>query len=129
MRVLLETHPAFVEHNAGPGHPERPGAGLDAVERLERGEADAAFCAVRPSGHHAAPAKAMGFCLLDSVAVCAAVVADRGERVVVVDWDAHRGNAAARVGALAGIEPRPEPATSGGPGIDVVEAAARLRSS
>ena len=165
MRVLLEAHPAFADHNAGPGHPERPerldavlegidtldlgddlvgveprpatrdelitvheagfvdalhefcaggggridpdtradeqsweaavlaaGSGLDAAERLERGGADAASCAVRPPGHHAGRAKAMGFCLLNSIAVCAAALADRGEKVVIVDWDAHHGN-------------------------------------
>ncbi len=68
------------------------GAGLDAIDRLERGEGDAAFCAVRPPGHHAMPRRAMGFCLLNSVAVAAAHLADRGERVVVVDFDAHHGN-------------------------------------
>ncbi|MEJ7844290.1 MAG: histone deacetylase [Acidimicrobiales bacterium] len=68
------------------------GAGLDAVERLDAGEADAAFCAVRPPGHHATPARAMGFCLLNNVAVTAATLAGRGERVLIVDYDAHHGN-------------------------------------
>lgn len=68
------------------------GAGLEAVARLERGEADAAFCAVRPPGHHALPARAMGFCLVNNVAVAGAALADRGERVLVVDFDAHHGN-------------------------------------
>lgn len=68
------------------------GAGLTAVECLDRGEGDAAFCAVRPPGHHATARKAMGFCLLNNVAVTAAALADRGERVLIVDYDAHHGN-------------------------------------
>jgi acetoin utilization deacetylase AcuC-like enzyme len=68
------------------------GAGLTAVERLEAGEGDAAFCAVRPPGHHAEPTQAMGFCLFNNVAVTAAALAARGERVLIVDYDAHHGN-------------------------------------
>lgn len=68
------------------------GAGLEAAERLEAGEAEAAFLALRPPGHHALSQRAMGFCLLNNVAVTAAALAARGERVAVVDWDAHHGN-------------------------------------
>jgi acetoin utilization deacetylase AcuC-like enzyme len=163
--LLFTTHPLFLDHDTGPGHPERParleavlhglrasglddalvrfepqpapldavervhpgryrvaleefslagggsldgdtvlgeysyeaamlaaGAGLEAVRLLESGLGDAAFCAVRPPGHHATPRRAMGFCLINNVAVVAAELAARGQRVLVVDYDAHHGN-------------------------------------
>ena len=68
------------------------GAGLVAIEALDRGEASAAFCAVRPPGHHATATRAMGFCFVNNVAVMAAELAARGERVLIVDYDAHHGN-------------------------------------
>lgn len=68
------------------------GAGLDAIERLRSGDADAAFVAPRPPGHHATASRAMGFCLYNHVAVAAAALAAAGERVAVIDVDAHHGN-------------------------------------
>ncbi len=68
------------------------GAGLEAVRRLEAGEGDVAFCAVRPPGHHATGTRPMGFCLVNNVSVVAADLADRGERVLIIDYDAHHGN-------------------------------------
>ncbi len=68
------------------------GAGLDAADRLRRGEGESAFLAVRPPGHHALSGRAMGFCLFNNVAVTAAGLAAAGERVLIVDWDAHHGN-------------------------------------
>ena len=68
------------------------GAGLEAVAALERGDGNAAFCAVRPPGHHALATRAMGFCLLNNVSVTAAYLRNRGDSVLVLDWDAHHGN-------------------------------------
>jgi len=68
------------------------GLGLSAVEALRRGEADAAFVAPRPPGHHATAGRAMGFCLINNVAVTAAALANGGDRVAIIDWDVHHGN-------------------------------------
>lgn len=68
------------------------GAGLESIDRLRGGEAGTAFCAVRPPGHHATKAQSMGFCLFNNVAVTATALADAGERVVIIDYDAHHGN-------------------------------------
>jgi acetoin utilization deacetylase AcuC-like enzyme len=68
------------------------GAGHLAVERLRAGEADNAFLAVRPPGHHAERSRAMGFCLFNNIAVVAQELVDGGERVAIVDWDVHHGN-------------------------------------
>ena len=59
---------------------------------LREGAGTAAFCAVRPPGHHATPTDAMGFCLISNLAVVAASLAAAGERVWVLDYDAHHGN-------------------------------------
>ena len=68
------------------------GAGLTAVRRSSAVKAHAAFCAVRPPGHHATPTDSMGFCLVSNIAVVAATLAAAGERVWVFDFDAHHGN-------------------------------------
>jgi acetoin utilization deacetylase AcuC-like enzyme len=70
------------------------GAVCSAVDAILRGEADNAFCAIRPPGHHAEPDQAMGFCLFDNAAIGAAHarVVHGLERVAVIDFDVHHGN-------------------------------------
>jgi len=70
------------------------GAVVAAVDAVVSKEADNAFCAVRPPGHHAEPQKAMGFCLFNNAAIGALRAREvHGlARVAVVDFDVHHGN-------------------------------------
>jgi len=70
------------------------GAGCEAVDRLLGADAPAAFCALRPPGHHAERNRSMGFCLFNHIAVAAehAIVAHGAARVLILDWDVHHGN-------------------------------------
>ena len=70
------------------------GAACDAVERVVQGDDRQALCLVRPPGHHALKGAAMGFCLLNNVAVAARMATRqlRLSRVLIVDWDVHHGN-------------------------------------
>ena len=171
MSTLLITHPCFVNHDTGPGHPERPdrmraidkvlghelfndlqraeaplradveaqivlahpqsyldmikdarpakgeeavrldpdtvlspgsweaalravGAGLHAVDEVMGGKAKNAFCQVRPCGHHAERAQAMGFCLFSNIAIAGLYARKKygAERIAVIDFDVHHGN-------------------------------------
>ncbi len=70
------------------------GAVRQAVDAVMSGAAKRAFCAVRPPGHHAEPARAMGFCLFNNVAVGALQARCRyaARNIAVVDFDVHHGN-------------------------------------
>jgi acetoin utilization deacetylase AcuC-like enzyme len=67
---------------------------LEAVDAVMSGKVNAAFCAVRPPGHHAARARGMGFCIFNNVAVASRYVQRTHGlgRVLIVDWDYHHGN-------------------------------------
>jgi acetoin utilization deacetylase AcuC-like enzyme len=71
------------------------GAACDAVDRVLRGEDRTALCLIRPPGHHAMANHAMGFCLFNSAAIAARVATDEHalDRVLIIDWDVHHGNA------------------------------------
>ncbi|HEY5092983.1 MAG TPA: histone deacetylase [Acidimicrobiales bacterium] len=68
------------------------GAGIAVIEELQHRDDAIGFIAARPPGHHALRDRAMGFCLLNNVAVAAAALTAEGERVAIVDWDVHHGN-------------------------------------
>ncbi len=69
------------------------GGVLEGIDRILKGEVEAVFCAVRPPGHHAEFAKAMGFCLFNNIAIGARYLLNKGKkRIYIIDFDAHHGN-------------------------------------
>jgi acetoin utilization deacetylase AcuC-like enzyme len=99
VRATSERGGAFdLDTPASPGSWEAAlhaaGGACAMVEALWRGEAACAFSALRPPGHHAEPARSMGFCLFNNVAIAARHALDvlGVERVFVLDWDVHHGN-------------------------------------
>ncbi|MEA2402877.1 MAG: hypothetical protein QOK00_3280, partial [Thermoleophilaceae bacterium] len=72
----------------------RAAGGACALAEALLGGEQVGFSALRPPGHHAEPARAMGFCLLANVSIAARHALDSlgAERVLVLDWDVHHGN-------------------------------------
>ncbi len=80
------------------------GAGVFAVDAVMAGQFRNAFCAVRPPGHHAESAIAMGFCIFNSIALAAErALALGAQRVAILDFDVHHGN-----GTVEIFKARPE---------------------
>jgi len=70
------------------------GAAVKAVDLVMSGQAENAFCNIRPPGHHAGRNRAAGFCIFNNVAVAAAHALEQHglSRVAIADFDVHHGN-------------------------------------
>jgi acetoin utilization deacetylase AcuC-like enzyme len=70
------------------------GAAVTAVDAVMAEEGGRAFCVIRPPGHHATIANAMGFCLFNNAAIGARYAQSKYgvENVLIIDWDVHHGN-------------------------------------
>ncbi len=70
------------------------GGAIRATDAVMSGEVENAFCAVRPPGHHAEKARAMGFCLFNNAAIAALHARHQydAERIAILDFDVHHGN-------------------------------------
>jgi len=84
----------WLSPNTLPAARHAAGAAVLATELVLDGRIATAFCCVRPPGHHAGTASAMGFCYYNNIAVAAAHALASGavERVAILDFDVHHGN-------------------------------------
>lgn len=94
-----------VSKDSGEAALHAAGAACQAVDAVLAGQADNAFCAVRPPGHHAEPNHSMGFCLFNNIAIAASHARSKHgiRRVAIVDFDVHHGN-----GTQAAFKKNPE---------------------
>jgi acetoin utilization deacetylase AcuC-like enzyme len=91
--AYVDYAPTYVTPSSYDSALNAAGAVLGLVKRVVGGEAKNGFGLVRPPGHHATPTRAMGFCLLNNVAIGARYAQSCGaRRVMIVDFDVHHGN-------------------------------------
>jgi acetoin utilization deacetylase AcuC-like enzyme len=83
----------FISAGSVPAARRAAGSALALTRALDAGQARVGFALPRPPGHHALADRAMGFCLLNNIAIAAAEARRLGrKRVLVLDWDVHHGN-------------------------------------
>ena len=91
--AVIDYAPTYVSPASFECALEAAGATLEVLQAVLDGDAQRGFAAVRPPGHHATSQQAMGFCLLNNIAVAARAAQRRGlERIMIVDFDVHHGN-------------------------------------
>jgi acetoin utilization deacetylase AcuC-like enzyme len=90
---MIDFAPTYVTPDSYDCARQSAGGTLRVLEEVLDGHAACGYAAVRPPGHHATPTRAMGFCLLNNVAIAARAAQRRGcEKVMIVDFDVHHGN-------------------------------------
>ncbi|MHB0856725.1 MAG: histone deacetylase family protein [Anaerolineae bacterium] len=75
------------------------GGTVAAARAILESQVTSAFALVRPPGHHATRTRAMGFCLLNHIALAASWALESGQasRIAIVDFDVHHGNGTADI--------------------------------
>jgi acetoin utilization deacetylase AcuC-like enzyme len=91
--AYIDPAPTYVTQSSLGAARRAAGGALAIVDQVASGNARAGFALVRPPGHHASATRAMGFCLLNNVAIAARYAQMLGlRRVVIIDFDVHHGN-------------------------------------
>lgn len=102
--AVIDPAPTYVTPDSARAARHAAGGGLAVLREVIHGTAEAGMALVRPPGHHALPDRAMGFCLLNTVAILARYAQACGfQRVMIIDFDVHHGN-----GTQAVFEKDPE---------------------
>jgi acetoin utilization deacetylase AcuC-like enzyme len=91
--AIIDYAPTYVTRDSLECARQAVGGTLAVLREIIEGRSESGFAAVRPPGHHATPGRAMGFCLLNNIAIAAKAAQRAGlAKVMIVDFDVHHGN-------------------------------------